>query len=114
MVLSLILPVGYEGLNKKVCELNDKIVSFYGNMDHAMISYNSTFADSSGRLRWNSFVSWTWCESSCLKFEALRISKAPKVTKYNANGNILIMGDLNAHINCNERFYTKWFRWCSR
>jgi hypothetical protein len=50
VVLSLILPVGYEGLNKKVCELNDKIVSFYGNMDHAMISYNSNFADSSGRL----------------------------------------------------------------
>jgi hypothetical protein len=23
------------------------------------------------------------------------------VTKYNANGNILIMGDLNDHINCN-------------
>jgi hypothetical protein len=48
VVLSLILPVGYEGLNKKVCELNDKIVSFYGNMDHAMISYNFNFADSSG------------------------------------------------------------------
>ena len=50
MVLSLILPVGYVGLNKKVCELNDKIVSFYGNMDQVMISYNSNFADSSGRL----------------------------------------------------------------
>lgn len=25
------------------------------------------------------------------------------VTKYNDNGDILIMGDLNAHINCNER-----------
>jgi len=24
------------------------------------------------------------------------------VTKYNANGDILIIGDLNAHINCNE------------
>jgi hypothetical protein len=47
---SLILPVGYEGLNKKVRELNDKIVSFYSNMDHVMISYNSNFADSSGRL----------------------------------------------------------------
>jgi hypothetical protein len=25
------------------------------------------------------------------------------VTKSNANGDILIMGDLNAHINCNKR-----------
>jgi len=50
VVLSLILPVGYVGLNKKIRELNDKIVSFYSNMDHVMISYNSNFADSSGRL----------------------------------------------------------------
>jgi hypothetical protein len=50
VVLSLILPVGYVGLNKKVRELNDKIVSFYGNMDQVMISFNSNFADSSGRL----------------------------------------------------------------
>jgi hypothetical protein len=50
VALSLILPVGYVGLNKKVHELNDKIVSFYGNMDQVMISSNSNFADSSGRL----------------------------------------------------------------
>jgi hypothetical protein len=50
VALSLILPVGYVGLNKKVRELNDKIVSFYGNMDQVMISSNSNFADSSGRL----------------------------------------------------------------
>jgi hypothetical protein len=29
------------------------------------------------------------------------------VTKYNANGDILIMGDLNTHINCNERDFIK-------
>lgn len=34
VVLSLILPVGYVGLNKKIRELNDKIVSFYSYMNH--------------------------------------------------------------------------------